>query len=373
MVMRGNYELYNVNERKGAKFMKQIIGYSSSGNVEEAVNAMTSPQAIIFFAGKDYVENAAKEIAAKFPEAVSIGCVGQSYAEDKVYDDGLLVLGYEGASAVAGVIEDVGTMPLASIEDIRKNAEEIKAGKDNTVCVDFTTGNDAELVTTFNIVLRENNIPLVGGTAWEDTVACNGKVYNNACVYMFLKNTSGKIKAYKENLYGVHPAGYRHVATKVDPTRSALFELDGKPVQEVYAETLGIPQKDLAGQTIMNPLGRVIGNEVYLLSLKEEIENQGFTCYKKVNHMDIITVMELKDMTSIINGTINQIRGDFSKISGMFSVNCIFRHVLFEQKNYETEYLNMMNALGTHAGLYGLGEHYNTQHVNQTMSGFAFE
>ena len=353
--------------------MNQIIGYSENGDVSQAVSGMTSPKAIIFFAGKDYVENAAKEISERFPEAVSIGCVGTSYAADKVYEDGLLVMGYEGVSAVAGVIENVGVMPLASITEIRQSVDKIDAGNNNTVCVDFTTGNDAELVTTLNIALKGKNISLVGGTAWEDTVAYNGKIYHNACVYMLLKNLKGKIKVYKENLYGMHPNGARYVATKVDVNNCALYELDGMPAQKVYAQILGIPEKNLADQTIMNPLGRIIGNEVYLLSLKESIDNQGFTCYKKVNHMDIITIMELKDMTSIINGTLNQIRSDFGRINGMFSVNCIFRHVLFEQKNYEKEYLGMMNSLGTHAGLYGLGEHYNTQHVNQTMSGFVFD
>ena len=353
--------------------LKQIIGYSENGDVLQATSGANSPKAVIFFAGKDYIENAAREISAKFPDAVSIGCVGTSYASDKVYENGLLVMCYEGVSAVAGVIENVGTMPLASISALRQNVDLINAGNNNTVCVDFTTGNDAELVTTMNIALKSKNIPLVGGTAWEDTVACNGKIYHNACVYMLIKNSDGKIRAYKENLYGMHPNGERYVATKVDVNNCALYELDGKPVQKVYAQTLGVPEKNLAGQTIMHPLGRIIGNEVYLLSLKEEIDNQGFTCYKKVNHMDIITVMELKDMTSIINGTLNQIRNDFKKINGIFSVNCIFRHVLFEQKNYEKEYLNMMNSLGAHAGLYGLGEHYNTQHVNQTMSGFVFD
>ncbi len=353
--------------------MKQIIGYSENGDVSQAVSGLTSPKAIIIFAGKDYVENAAKEISEKFPDAVSIGCVGTCYAADKVYENGLLVMGYEGVTAVAGVIENVGTMPLASIVELKQNVEKINAGNNNTVCVDFTTGNDAELVTTMNIAFKGKQIPLVGGTAWEDTVLCNGKVYHNACVYMLLKNNDGKIRAYKENLYGMHPNGARYVATKVDTTNCALYELDGMPVQKVYAQTLGISEKNLAGQTIMNPLGRIIGNEVYLLSLKDEIDNSGFTCYKKVNHMDIITIMELKDMTSIINGTLSQIRNDFGKINGVFSVNCIFRHVLFEQKNYEKEYLNMMNSLGVHAGLYGLGEHYNTQHVNQTMSGFVFD
>lgn len=353
--------------------MKQTHCYSKNGDTAKIFAEMKDPKAIIFFADKTNVEKAADEIHKRFPDAVSIGCVGQSYAGRGVYEDGLLVIGYEGVDAVGGVIENVGTMPLASIETFKADVQKIKPGKSDTVCVDFTTGNDAELVTTMNIALKPNQISLVGGTAWEDTVVYNGKVYHDACVYMLLRNLDGKIKAYKENLYGIHPDSERHVATKVDPARCGLYELDGKPAQRVYADMLGLSGTVDPNQTMQNPLGRVIGDEIYLLSLRESIEDGGFICYKKVNAMDIITMMELKDMNEIIQNTLDEIRSDFPRIQGMFSINCVFRHLLFQQEHYEDQYLQTMETLGSHAGLIGLGEHYNTQHVNQTMSGFAFD
>lgn len=353
--------------------MKQMYGYSKKGDTAQALKGIENPKAILFFADKTNVERTAHEICKMFPDAVSIGCVGQSYAGKSVYEDGLLIIGYEGVDVVGGVIENVGTMPLASIEAFKEDVQKIKAGKDNTVCVDFTTGNDAELVTTINIALKPKGISLVGGTAWEDTVACNGRIYHDACVYILLRNLNGRIKTYKENLYGMHPDSPRYVATKVDPAQCGLYELDGRPAQMVYAEMLGLSGTVSPEQTIQNPFGRIIGDEIYLLSLKEVVGNGGFTCYKKVNAMDIIALMELKDMEGIIHNTLQEIRSDFPHIQGMFSVNCIFRHLLFQQKHYEDQYLQSMESLGSHAGLIGLGEHYNTQHVNQTMSGFAFD
>ncbi len=353
--------------------MKQMYGYSKNGDVEQAVRDIKNPKAIIFFADKQIIEAAAQKICAMFPNVASIGCVGQCYAGKGVYEDGLLVLGYDGVEAVAGVIGNVGTMPLASIESFKENVRKIGAGKDNTVCVDFTTGNDAELITTMNIELIPKEIPIVGGTAWEDTVVYNGNVYNDACVYMLIRNLGGKIKAYKENLYSVYPDSPSYVATKVDPKRNALFELDGQPAQKVYAETLGLNGIAPSDQTFQNPLGRVIGDEIYIISLKEAIENGGFECYKRVNYMDIITMMTLDDMDEIVSGTLSRIKSDFPHIQGMFSVNCAFRHLLFQQKRFEEKYLESMGTLGSHAGLVGLGEHFNTQHVNQTMSGFAFD
>lgn len=353
--------------------MDQMCGYSKTGDAVQVMKSLGNPKAVIFFSEKKKLEKIAADIHQAFPGVVSIGCAGQSYAGESVYEDGLLVIGFDGVEAVGGVIPRVGTMPLASIESFRKNVQSIKAGTDNTVCIDFTTGNDAELVTTMNIVLRPEGISLVGATAGDDLVACNGRVYQDASAYMLLRNLNGRVKTYKENLYDEHPDSPRYVATKVDPARCGLLELDGKPAQKVYGELLGLSRIVPSEQTIKNPLGRVIGDEIYLMSLSEAIENGGFACYKKVNAMDIITVMELKDMETIIEDTLRQIRADFPRVRGMFSVNCVFRHILFQQKNYESQYLRLMNSLGCHAGMIGHGEHFNTQHVNQTMTGFAFD
>lgn len=354
--------------------MKQMYGYSRSGDVAQATKGnVVNPRLVIFFCGKQYAESVAAEVEKAFPGVPSIGCVGMCYAGKEVYEDGLLVIGFEGVEAVTGVVDHVGKMPLASIESFQKDVQRIGAGREDTVCVDFTTGNDADLVTTLNIALLPKGIPLVGGTAWESTVFCDGKAYHDASAYALVRNLGGKVKAYKENLYSILPDSPRYVATKVDTSRNALLELDGKSPQRVYGEMLGLSTIVPADQTIENPLGRVIGDEIYLLSLNEAIENGGFTCYKKVNTMDIISLMKLNDLEETVQETLRQIESDFARPQGIFSINCFFRHLLFQKKNFEKQYFEGMLSVGSHAGLFGLGEHFNTQHVNQTMTGFVFD
>lgn len=354
--------------------MKQFIGYSKNGDCKEATNGLENPSAIIYISGKEIFERVTAELSEAFPSAEIIGCVGQSYARKTVNLEGLTVVGFYGnMKAVGGIIENVGSMPLASITDIQKKADTIGYSNDDIVCVDLSCGNDAQLVTTLNIVLQKKNISLVGGTAWEDTVSYNGKVYHNAASYLFLKNLDGKIKVYRENLYEAHDSNVRYIATKVDTENSIIYELDGQPVQKVYMDMLNINEDDMPDQTFINPLGRYIGNEIYLISLKSKVDNGGLECYKKVNSMDILTIMQLKDYNEITQNTLDEIVRDFPNMSGIFSVNCIFRYLLFEQRNYMDTYLNKIDKIGSHAGLIGLGEHYNTQHVNQTMSCFVFE
>ena len=75
----------------------------------------------------------------------------------------------------------------------------------------------------------------------------------------------------------------------------------------------------------------------------------------------------------ILDETLQRIRRDFNHISGVFSINCVFRYLLFSQEHHMEDYLKTMSTLGDHAGLIGFGEHYNQQFVNQTMTCVVFE
>ena len=84
-------------------------------------------------------------------------------------------------------------------------------------------------------------------------------------------------------------------------------------------------------------------------------------------------MLQLGDYKEIVRNTIQTIKQDFPKVSAVFSVNCLFRYLLFSENHYMDEYLHEMSALGSHAGLVGYGEHYNNRFVNQSMTCVAFE
>ena len=84
-------------------------------------------------------------------------------------------------------------------------------------------------------------------------------------------------------------------------------------------------------------------------------------------------MLELGDYKEIVRNTIRTIQRDFPRVSAVFSVNCLFRYMLFNDNNYMEEYLQEMSVLGSHAGLVGYGEHYNNRFVNQSMTCVVFE
>lgn len=351
--------------------MKQFFGMSQSGNLLEAVQGLKNPQLILLLSNDEQFETHVKKLESLYPNIPSIGCIGMSY-DTKIVEKGVGIIGfYDGVSASANVLEDVSVMPVKYIERLKHDVHTINSSIDDTVCIDFCSGNDACALTTIYSVLKHNNISLVGGTGDGGKVSANGKVYQDAVAYALIKNNHGKVKAYKENIY--HQMGnYRFIASNTDRANYKIGQLNGKPAKQVYQNILHVTEDEIQTQTFKNPFGKINGDETCIISIKE-VSGNSLTCFRQVNDSDVLIMLELGDYKRIVNDTITAIKRDFNTISAVFSVNCLFRYLLFNDNNYMEEYLYEMSALGNHAGMVGYGEHYNNQFVNQSMTCVVFE
>ena len=351
--------------------MKQFFGTSNRGDLREAISGLKSPEAILMLSNADQFEEHVAQLEAAVPGVPSIGCIDMCY-DTKVVEKGVGIVAYEGVTAVAGVLEQVSTMPVKYIQRFMNDLDKVKAGSNNTVCIDFCTGNDACVLTTVSSVLGSKKIPLVGGTGDAGKVSVNGKVYTDADAYVFVKNNGGKVGVYKENIYRPMEEGYRMIASKTDRRNYTMGELNSRSAKQVYMELLQIDEKDIGTQTFRNPFGRFNGQDVSIIAIKDVVGNT-LSCYRQVNDSDVLTLLELKDYHEVVNETVTRIKHDFSHISGVFSINCLFRYLLFSQNNDMQKYLNSMGQLGNHVGMVGYGEHYNEQFLNQTMTCVVFE
>ena len=351
--------------------MRQFFGKSQSGNLQEAVRGLDAPQLIMLLSNSDQFEEHVKKLEQLFPKIPSIGCIGMSY-DTKVIEKGVSVVAfYDGVSATANVLEEVSVMPVKYIERLEQDIKKINSSGENTICIDFCSGNDACVLTTIYSALKHRGISLVGGTGDAGKVSANGRIYEDAVAYALVKNNQGRVKAYKENIY--HPMGNgRFIASQTDKANYIMGKLNGMPARKVYQELLHITEGEIETQTFKNPFGKINGNETCIISIKEVI-GDALTCFRQVNDSDVLIMLELGDFKSIVKNTIRTIQRDFPKISAVFSVNCLFRYLLFNDHHYMEEYLQEMSALGSHAGVVGYGEHYNNQFVNQSMTCVVFE
>lgn len=350
--------------------MKQFYGTSQRGDLKEAVKGLSNPKLIMLLSNSEQFSKHVEELETMYPGVPSIGCVGMCYGTS-VVEKGVGVVAFSEVTAVTNVLEEVSTMPVKYIGRLEQDLRKVNASEKDTVCIDFCTGNDACVLTTVYSVLGKQKISLMGGTGDAGVVSVNGKVYQDAAVYALVKNSGGKVKVYKENLYEPLP-DYRFIASKTDRSKYILGELNGRSAKQVYEDTLHISEKDIVNQTFKNPLGKMNGQDVCIISVKA-VEGNALSCYRQVNDSDVLTLLELQDYEEITENTIHKIKEDFNHISGVFSVNCIFRYLLFSQENHLDSYLRAMGTLGNHVGFFGFGEHYNNQFVNQTMTCVVFE
>lgn len=351
--------------------MKQFFGMSQSGDLKEAVRGLNRPELIMLLSNKEQFDTHVKGLEQLYPQVPSIGCIGMGY-DTKVVQRGVAVIAFsDGVTAAANVLEQASVMPVKYIDRLKKDVQDVGAAKNDTVCIDICTGNDACVLTTLYSVLGERGISLVGGTGDAGMVSANGRIYEDAAVYALVKNNKGRVKTYKENIY--HQMGdYRFIASRTDRARYILGALNGRPAKEVYQSILGVTERDITTQTFKNPFGKLNGDDICIISIKE-VNGNALACFRQVNDSDILIMLELGDYRAVVKETIETIRKDFPKLSAVFSVNCLFRYKLFCEERYMDEYLREMSVLGRHAGFVGYGEHYNNRFVNQSMTCVVFE
>ncbi|WP_367575582.1 FIST N-terminal domain-containing protein [Acutalibacter caecimuris] len=171
--------------------MKQFFGMSQSGNLDEALRGLHTPQFIMLLSTNEQFEKHVAELEKQFPGVPSIGCIGMGYHTTVVQRGVVVIAFYDGVCATANVLEEASTMPAKYIRRLEADIKTVQAAEENTVCIDFCSGNDACVLTTINTVLRRRNVCLMGGTGDQGRVSANGRVYQDAVAYGLVRNLGG--------------------------------------------------------------------------------------------------------------------------------------------------------------------------------------
>lgn len=367
--------------------MKSQMAVSYDASAEAAVEEIRrqiqgSPKGIIFYSNYSWIETVAQGLKQAFPQTQIIGTAGIWYHGDRVEENkGLTVTALmSGCEVKAGVIKHLATAPLTDVIHLDEAVDELRPSEDNSVIWEFCTNDEEVLVSTIRMQLDQRHIPLMGGTVFgtpqgqESKVVVNGEVYTNACSFMLIKNTEGRVYTAIETIYGIPEGAKEHVATKVDLSQKALLELDNRPAADVYSDETGVSRDDIVGNVMNSPLGRRIGDDIFIASMRDIGKNGSMLCYKRVNVNDRIYFLKLLDYKQINQETFDEAKRAIANPSLVLSVNCIYRYTLFNQHAYMSDYLRQMQqGAPVSTGYVGGGEQYETQHVNQTMVMALFE
>ena len=227
--------------------MRQIFGMSRSGNLGEAVSGLKNPQFLMLMSNNAQFEAHVRALEKMYPGVPSIGCIGMSY-DTSVVEEGVGIIAFaDGVAVTANVLEQVSTMPVKYIGRLEEDLRMVGGTGEDTVCIDFCSGNDACVLTTINTVLNKRKISLVGGTGDGGKVSVNGRIYEDAAAYALVRNLNGKVKTYKENIYR-KLGNYRFIASDTDRERYVIGTLNGRPAKQVYKNILHVTDEEILTQ-----------------------------------------------------------------------------------------------------------------------------
>lgn len=367
--------------------MKYSIGQSKDSNPENCVKNVcknfSKPKLILYYSPVDHFEEYTKLIHQKFPESICMGAttiveITKSGAEKT----GLLAVGIEsGITCSADVLEDADTYPIKYVDRIKKCVSAM-GSRQNSVCLEFTTAfrcAEESVLATLNSVLLKENIPVFGGTAGDDTsgvktcVALNGRVYENSAVFALIHNEHGAIHFFRENIYKPI-TGNTLIATKVDYIKRTVMEYNHEPAAKVFARELGVAENAIGNYLDTNPMGRVVGDEMYIAANCAVGNQHDMTYHARIYNNSKVVALEPDDYRQVNKETMDAIRQEVPHPSFAIMCHCLARTLLFDAEGYMQEYAKTMGSvLGDYVGFSGYGEQMGRHQFNQTMAVIVFE
>jgi hypothetical protein len=168
------------------------------------------------------------------------------------------------------------------------------------------------------------------------------------------------------------PADTEFVASKVDRERRIVWEFDGRPATERYAEAVGVAVDQLGSEVFMSrPLGLMIDGKPWIRSPQAVEEGGGIRFYCQILQGMRITLMT---STPLVTDTAVAMRAAAAEVggtpSGAILFNCVLRRLEMDANGWADDFVGALGGVPT-AGFHCYGESY-LGHVNQTLTGVVF-
>lgn len=364
-------------------------GYSSRQDTVEAANEVIkqiqqqAANYVLFFAGNNYdFEVLTVKMKEAFPNAEVVGCTTAGEISKNCLTKNsvsAMSIASNDFKTATAIIKDISTAPVLYRDELIKAFE--KTGSrlqdasniKNMFCftlMDGLSAGEEKALSVINSIFKQDDFPLLGGSAGDGldfkiTKICyNGKVYTDAALVTFVR-TSHKFFIYKENIFT--PLGEQMVVTKADIANRVVYEFNHQPAAKYYAEKLGISVKDLDKHFMTNPLGRKIGDKIWIASPFKVNNDHSIQFYCRVLTNSVLEILKPQDPVKIMKESIEVIKENVKNVKGIIAVNCILRSLQFESENIGTQVFTPLSSLAPIVGFSSYGEQLHNSHLNQTL------
>lgn len=214
---------------------------------------------------------------------------------------------------------------------------------------------------------------IVGGSAGDDLqfkatyVGVGDKVVTNGAALVLLE-MDVPFEVVKSTHFA--PTSKTLTATRVDEATRTVYEFDGRPAVEAYAEAIGMEpgQVDIPVMAA-NPIGLVIGDDPFVRSFQRVNEDGSMVLYSNVLEGSEVTLLRGGDMVEKTREAVEQAIAQLGgNVSGAILFNCILRWVEAEGKICNPAVFKELDRRGIPGvGFQTYGEQF-LGHINQTVT-----
>jgi hypothetical protein len=312
---------------------------------------------------------------AAFPRAASIGCTtAGEISSGKMATCSMVAMALPPeivSAAATAVVEDLNS-PLAVSAALESLSAQMggplsELDLDTHVGLIVADGLSGAEEAILERIRDLTDIPFVGGSAGDDLafratlVAANGRTFEHAAVLALLRVPAGYriIKTQSFRLLGK-----TLTATEVDEAARTVRRFNGVPAVEAYAQALGIDGDSPASYFMSNPVGLMVGGELFVRSPQRVLEDGSIVFYSRIREG---AELELLESTDIIADTCRALEGSQR---ALIVFNCIWRTLQLQDEG-QCEAYGALFANTPSVGFSTYGEAY-MGHVNQTATMLAF-
>ena len=342
------------------------------------------PELVIFAADNKNFNFYSRRLALAYPRATVIGSTNILICSRRQYSEtGVSVIAITDCLKVsAGIIMAVSRHPKRYVNSINKALDEFSSTRD-LCCFEVNTsenGCEELLMDTFDSAIGKRNIPIVGYSASKSRdgseralVSLNGEVYEEACIFAFIKNKNGRIGIFKENMF--KPSGHSFFTTDVDCEERRVYEYDGAPAAQMVSSALGISVKRYIKDSFCYPMGRVENDDMTIISPKQVKEDGSIIYHSRIYNNTKMELLEpKKSLTRVWRETAEAVDEAMNEISFCIIINCYSRSDYFIEQGIMDEFVeNLDRNYPNYFGISCHGEQHDYKHHNETMLVVAFE
>ena len=168
------------------------------------------------------------------------------------------------------------------------------------------------------------------------------------------------------------PTKHRFTITRADAATRTVYELNGRPATEVYAQAVGTTPDKLGSEVFMShPVGMMLDGDPWIRSPYQVTEDGGLKFFCRISEGSEVHLMNSTDLVGETREAMQRASKELGgKAGGALAFNCILRRLELDATQAHARFLEAFAGIPT-LGFHTYGESY-LGHVNQTCTALVF-